>query len=266
MYNPTVDKFTDKIAMTIAKIFTDLGLRAEHSKIYRAALEWGETSITNIAEHAGLPRTSAYPYVEELVEVGILRQSVKRGHKNYIPADPDYLLVLLEDRSTEIQRSIDNFKKETMMDLITIQKKDNKPKVQYLEGADGIKQAYERSLKADGETLVQCFTADYGEVVSEKFFSDYFAKFFSSGKPTKEIITATKDDEAYAKKWGTDINKHMLVDAGEGIETDVIIYDDTVIFISFSKSNPYALVVEDSEITKAMRVMYGLAWKGSKKT
>lgn len=251
--------------MAIAEIFKDLGLKEEHSKIYTAALEWGETSITNLAERAGIPRTSAYPYVEELIEIGLLKQSMKRGKKNLLPADPELLLELLEKRSNEIQRSIAKLNEDTLMDLKAMQRKDNKPKLQYLEGAEGIKKAYEMSLKASGETMVQCFTEDYKGIVSPEFFDEYFDKFFGSGKPTRELLTSDEGDNEYADKWGTEKNLQAFVDIDKSIETDVIIYDETVIFVSFNKVNPYALVIEDPEIVKSMTVMYDLAWKQASK-
>lgn len=249
--------------MDITNIFGGLGLKEEHAKIYIASLEWGETSITNLAERADIPRTTAYPFVEELVAMGILKKSLKHGKKNYMPADPEFLKELLKKRSEEIQKL--NSELEEKMDSIQLfmKKAGNKPRLTYLEGADGIRQAYNMTFEAEDlgeEVWIQCLTEDYKGVVDGGFFDDYFKRFFASKIKSKEILTA--GDEEYAAKWGSEKNLQLLVDVGDKpTETDFMVYGDKVIFVSFNKEAPYALVVEDKEIAYCVKNLYSLAWK-----
>ncbi|WKZ31308.1 MAG: helix-turn-helix domain-containing protein [Candidatus Dojkabacteria bacterium] len=251
--------------MDISNIFRGLGLDEEHAKIYVASLEWGETSITNLAERAGIPRTTAYPFVEELVALGILKKSLKHGKKNYVPAEPEFLGELLERKSKEIQNLSSELNEKMDSIQLFMRKGENKPRLTYLEGADGIKQAYEMSFEAEKlgeEVWIQCLTEDYKGVVDGGFFDSYFKRFFASKIKSKEILTA--GDEEYAAKWGSEKNLQLLVDVGDRpTETDFMVYGNKVIFVSFNKEAPYALVVEDKEIAYCVKNLYSLAWRSA---
>lgn len=247
--------------MDLTKYFNLLGLREEHYKVYLANLEWGTTSITNIARKSGIPRTTIYLLIKDLLKLGLVTQSMKQGNKMYTPADPDYLVMLLEKQKLEIDNSISNLN-ENMNELKAMQtKKGKKPKVEYLEGSEGIMQAYERSLEAE-EILIQCFTQDYKSVVSDKFFDSYFERFFSSDTKSKELLTL--GDDEYCSKYGSSKNLQLMVPTPGSNETDMMIYGNTVIFVSFNKDNPYSLIIEDEDIANSMRNMYSQAWEYAK--
>lgn len=245
--------------MDIVNVFKTLGLKDDHLKIYLASLEWGETSISNLASKAKIPRTTVYLLIEDLINAGLIKQSLKHGSKNYFPAEPEYLMSLLKQKELEVQQIISELQNK-MTDLKVIQNtRKNKPKLHYLEGSEGIKQAYEMSLNTEDTVLIQCFTENYGEIVSEEWFNDYFDRFFSSNIKSKELLKVA--DAEYIKKYGSDKNLQLKVETNGDINTDMMIFDEIVIFVSFDPENPYALVIEDHEISSCMRNMYELAWK-----
>ncbi len=246
--------------MDILNVFTQLGLSEEHMKIYLASLEWGETSITNLARKSGIARTSIYSQITELLDAGLITQSPRLTGKYYKAADPEYLEQLLARRQLEITQSISELSTK-MSNLKAMQKTSaKKPNIQYLEGAEGIKQAYEKSLSDNPrEIFIQCLTEDYGEAVSEEFFDSYFERFFSSPTKSKELLSEA--DEEYINKYGRKNKLQLKMDIAEKTETDVMVYDDKVIFVSFNREKPYALVIEDSEVAKTMRNLYDKAWK-----
>lgn len=254
--------------MDISNVFSQLGLKEDHLKIYLANLEWGETTVSNLAYKAKLPRTSVYSYLEELIDLGLIKGVLRKGKRQYAPAEPEYLITLLQKQKVDVENLIIKME-NSMTQLKSIQNnRDDKPKVHYLEGAEGIKQAYELSLKAKKEVLVQCYSGNYAEIVGEEFFDDYFPKFFKLDVKSREMIGNSKADEDYAKKWGSKKNLQALVDTSNvsnEIETDVMIFDGKVIFVAYDLKNPYALVVEDKSIFDAMKSMYELAWSNAVK-
>lgn len=248
--------------MNLQNIFKQLGLKTEHLQIYLANLEWGETSITNIARKSGIARTTIYSLIDELLDAGLITQTLKQGKKFYSPADPEYLLTLLKKRKLELEDSLVELKSNLAQIKAMQNNKKHKPKIKYLEGAEGIKQAYEKSLEGK-EQWIQCFTEDYRDVVSDEFFDDYFKRLFSSDAKTKELLTLSDSD--YIEKWGSEKNLQLMVDHKGKIETDTIVYDNTVIFVSFNKENPYALIIEDEQVAACMKSMFDNAWKHAAK-
>jgi hypothetical protein len=45
-----------------------------------------------------------------------------------------------------------------------------------------------------------------------------------------------------------------------------MVFDNTVIYVSFDKKNSYALVIEDPKIANCARTTFNLAWESAKKT
>lgn len=246
----------------LIKIFTQLGLEQEHAQLYIAGLAWGETSMTNLAEYAKIPRSSAYLLMKDLLKLGIFTKSVQRGQKNYIPCNPEYIKDLLAKKIFDLQKSIDKFSNNIMKELKAINNKaiKGKPKIMFLEGTEGIQQAYEMTFGAKDEVCIQCLTQTYGGV-SEKWFYNYFDRFFlESDIPSREIL-APSEDEWYTEKYSSKKNKQVRANIDYETNTDFMVFDNTVIFVSFDEKNPYALVIEDREITKAMKNLFNQAWK-----
>ncbi|MCB9789599.1 hypothetical protein H6763_03750 [Candidatus Nomurabacteria bacterium] len=250
--------------MDIIRVFEKFGLKEDHLKVYKANLEWGETTISNIAYKSRLPRTTVYQYLDDLIKVGLIKQILRDNKKNYVAADPEKLVSMLNDESLDIQKLI-KITQKTMSQLKSIQNnRTDKPKVHYLEGEEGIKQAYEMTLEASSEVCIQCYSSNYEKVVKGDFLEDYFKKFFSSDIRSRELITDTESDEEWAKKWGSKKNLQMMVDIStvkNAIETDLMLFDDKVLFVSFNEKNPYALLIEDPDIFNAMKSMFELSWK-----
>lgn len=245
--------------MNLSNIFKQLNLKEEHEMVYLANLEWGETIITNLARKTKIPRTTVYLLIKDLLDIGLVTQTLKNGKTYYIPANPETLETLLEHKQKELQDSIFELKSK-MADIKVIHNSNpKKPKVEFLEGADGIKQAYERTFEAE-EIWIQCLSGDYDQVISGSFFDDYFERFFKkSNIKSKEILKF--DDEEYVSNYQSKKNLQLRVPIQSKTETDFWVYDDKVTFVSFNKERPYALVIEDADIARCVRNMYDLAWK-----
>ncbi|MBD3362352.1 hypothetical protein GF362_01380 [Candidatus Dojkabacteria bacterium] len=245
--------------MNLTNIFKQLGLKEEHEKVYLANLAWGETIITNLARKTKIPRTTVYLLIEDLLNFGLVTQTLKNGKTYYVPASPEILETLLEQKQKQLQNSIFELKSK-MSDIKAMNNSNSKkPKVEFLEGSEGIKQAYERTFEAE-EIWIQCLTEDYQQVIPDNFFEDYFNRFFKkSDIKSKEILKL--DDEDYVSKYQSDKNLQLRVPIQSKTETDFWVYDNKVTFISFNKDRPYALVIEDEDIARCVRNMYDLAWK-----
>lgn len=245
--------------MDIVEVFKQLGLREDHLKIYKASLEWGETTISNLAYKSKVPRTTVYELIDELIFKGLIKHSVRNGKKFYFPAEPEFLMTLLNRKNIEIQNMIVEFG-TTVSELKAIQNtKHTKPKIHFLEGAEGIMQAYEMTFHTK-EVLIQCLGDDYGDV-SEEFFNSYFDHFFLKTNIKSKEILAETDDDIYTKKYGSGKNLQLRVPTNNELSNDFMVFDDTVIFVSFDKTNSYALVVEDPKVAGCMRNLFNLAWQ-----
>ncbi len=101
--------------MQIQKVIEGLGFSAKEAKVYLAALSLGECYISDIAEKAKLPRTSAEAIVEKLYKNGLMNFYVMRRYKYWIAENPERLLANLKMREATME--------EAMPRLIAIKRK-----------------------------------------------------------------------------------------------------------------------------------------------
>src|SRR4051812_17727260 len=84
-------------------LLADLGLTEKESRVYLAALELGSGTVIDVAERAGIKRTSVYNFIDHLVGLGIVRQSVKEGRKRYQAIPPSALLEIQQKRLAALE-------------------------------------------------------------------------------------------------------------------------------------------------------------------
>ena len=79
----------------------------------------------------------------------------------------------------------------------------------------------------------------------------------------KEILTKSKKDLAFAKLIEHDeFYEHRFAHGESGFETDNVLFDDTVVFFSYS---PFimAVVISSKDIFRSMLTLFDLAWQSA---
>src|SRR5579871_1592025 len=84
--------------MHLQTTIRQLGYSENEAKVYLAALSLGETSVTELATKARLPRTSVQLVVEKLEQEGLLNPFLKRRRRYWVAENPEKLLIKLKER------------------------------------------------------------------------------------------------------------------------------------------------------------------------
>lgn len=105
-----------------------------------------------------------------------------------------------------------------------------------LPGVEGIKKAYLLALKSD-KIDVQCLSQNYEAVIGD-FFEEVVAPVLEK-KQVREVVKAAKPSLQ--------------------TETDLMITDQAVYFVSFEEANPYAVVFEGELFVKALRNLFEMS-------
>ena len=129
--------------------------------------------------------------------------------------------------------------------------------IQIMHGAEGIKDAYRLSLQAASLDVV-CLTENYEEVIGDFFDKEYAPKLYDGTRETREILPDSPDNRAYAQKKG-EMNAARFIN-GQA-ESDMLIFENTVILISYNQESPYACVIEDEKLVKGMKIQFEALWK-----
>ncbi|MFH1173828.1 MAG: helix-turn-helix domain-containing protein [archaeon] len=87
-----------------------LGLSESEAKVYLTLLRWGESTVAEISQNAGLHRTNIYDSSEKLKEKGLVSYLLKNNKQYVRAADPEALLHFLKEQEESIEKLVPKLK------------------------------------------------------------------------------------------------------------------------------------------------------------
>lgn len=248
---------------TIIKKLVTYGLSETEAKLYCSCLALEEASVDKLARYADLNRTSTYPVLERLKELGLVSQGKKKKHTVYKAVSPEKLIDLLEEKKETLVSIMPDLKS-----LLAISR--GRPDVSFFEGTEGLKtvlndilkEAKEIYILGDGENFINLIPG---------WMEAYVNKRADKNIKVKLIIRATPYDLKSIKKLLASNNKvnqllnvRVLPEIYKIHQGGFDIYNNKVVLYSFEKQN-HAVVIESNVINQVMRTVFNLLWETAEK-
>lgn len=195
------------------------GLSEKESKVYLTILELWTSIASTIARRSEIKRVTVYTILDDLKKKWIANEVTKDDIKYYSVISPDILLKQLEQK-------YESFKEKVPELLSLAEKFGNKPKIQFFEGVQWIKNLYSELLK-NKEPLFAFLSDD--DIVPElqQYLNITFVKqrkkqwihssvIVRSTDANKQYLQSTKNDKL------TDIR--LISNELAGIEGELILF------------------------------------------
>ncbi len=244
----------------LAESLEKLGWHNKKAKVYLALLQLGEGSVIDIADKAGLKRTSVYNILPEMVREGIVTSGFKKQKKFFYIENPKNLKQDFADKINYIDRILPEL--SAIHNIIPY-----KPKISYYEGVGGMKELYLDTLNSlhGGDTILS-YTGfkDYYEFMPREFMDWYVEervrrkiriKMIVPDFPTtREIITQAQSTLRQIKVVPGDSWK---------FSADTEIYANKVALISHTE-NFIGVIIESKEINQMQRMAFEIMWNALK--
>jgi sugar-specific transcriptional regulator TrmB len=135
----------------IVDYLKQLDLSDVEAKLYLTLLKTGPTSVRDLAATVDIKRTTAYFYIDQLIEKGLIIKLVKGSKKLVAASEPENLTILVEEKiktANEVQKGFPAILEK----LTTTFSQDNSvgnAEVRYYKGSNGVKKIYEEALQAE---------------------------------------------------------------------------------------------------------------------
>lgn len=240
----------------------DLGLTEDEAKVYIALLELGGSYVSVVAKKAGIHRVNCYKILDDLVEKGLVNSFVKNQVKHYAVETPRILVQKQEEKL--------DFAKRLLPELFSITNSlAYKPKIQYYEGREGIKNIFEDTLTAQGELLGYTNLKDVPQIVTEDYLKNYARRKIEKGIKTRMLSPFSKDGLGYLKKhYPKDFDPNLVeiffINQAEfPFEYEINIYGNKVAIISLNPTELMGMIIESPLYAKTQRAIFNLAWLGA---
>lgn len=244
----------------------NIGLTEGEIKIYKALLELGETTRTELAKKSGVSPSKIYDVANRLLEKGIISSVKKNGVLHFSAANPEKLKDFLEQKEEEIQKE-----KKIVDDLLPIllskySKTKEETNIETFYGWEGLKTVYSDIAKSlSKEDTNYIFGASQGQnpEQADLFFLRYYEKVKKSGYKVKiifnENVRPNKTRTAYFIKSKLHEVKFLYQDTF----TEINLYKNTVLFVMlFSK--PIVIRITNKEAADSFKKFFETMWKQAK--
>lgn len=240
----------------------DLGLSEEEAKVYMALLELGSSYVSSIAKKAGVHRVNCYHTLGNLVRKGVVSSFTKNNLKYFSVESPKILVNKVEERFNKAQKLLPELLSIT--NALTY-----KPKIQYYEGLEGIKNIFEDTLGAEEELLGYTNLAALPNVITEEYTRDYAKQKIDAGIKTRMLSPISDEalkylDKYYPKGFDPNLVEIFFVNPKEFMfEYEINIYGDRVSIVSLNPDELMGMIIESPVYAKTQRAVFNLAWLGA---
>lgn len=254
-------------------VIRDSGLSEKASSIYLALLELGGAFPSQIAKHTKIKRSTVYEVLDDLAIKGLISELKKRNKYFYSIEHPKRLvhfsqrsIAKAQEHHQKLQEFLPNL--EGLYGGIT-----DKPKISYFEGTDGVTEIYADHISKENKYEMVGFVniAELMQFLPEKKYRDYVHAKEKLGITTRGILPDTKEDRAYKNTAYATISEKILPQVrfipkvAFPWKGDITIYGtNEVSIISFDEQKVSGIIIKSETIHKMMRMIFELAWKGSK--
>lgn len=234
-------------------LLNTLGLTEDQISVYLATLELGQASMQDIARKSGVKRTSIYNFLDSLKEKQLLTEIKKHKRKVYSAINPEHLVELVKIKVIEME--------SVLPELMAIyNQKNNKPRVTYHEGLAGIKEVYADLLKTKKE-VISYEDLDYLKKMLPKEYYNYLPpERAHRGIPLRAISKDCAIARDFVKNDFKLNRATKFIQTKQDLKTEINIYGDKVALISFRNDTPFAVLIEDKDITQTLRTTWNELW------
>ena len=236
----------------LIKNLQQIGLTENQAKIYLACLELGETNIKDISLKSNIKRTSIYDLIPDMINAGILKQTIQGKKRKFLAIGPEELKTLLKKRDMLLEQIMPDLRS---LDNVT----GTRPKVLFFNGIEGLKNAYEDLLNYKNTTVRGWASEDLVEMLGDEWIDSYIKRRLQKGIKEYMIYPIGKTSKKYFAKDNEHKRTSKLIDPKKyKFDIEINIYHNKVAMVS--AKDKVAVIIESKPIVNTLKTIFQICW------
>ena len=232
--------------------FKDLGFSLNETNIYFAVLELGETTVSDIAKHIDMPRTSCAEILHVLERKHLISFFVMKKKRYFVAEDPKRLIDFFKQRTATLE--------EVLPQLQAMHKKKaQKPGVRLYEGKEGLKTILAEVIAEQRNFDVIASVADSDKLLGEDI-SEYIEQRQKHHLRVRLITDRSKEARELQARDEKELRETRFVPAKYNFKSVNFIFGNKIALISLTAEHPIGLVLEDKALAGTFRMYFDLLW------
>lgn len=242
----------------LQKILEKIGLSDKEAKTYLALLELGPSRVSTLAKKTKIERTTSYGILSKLKDRGLISSTTIGRRFEFQSLDPRLLPQYIE----RLQKEMDQYKtdlKHALPQFEDLRRPYGKfPKIEFFEGIEGLKQAYEDTLENNKEKRLYDLTGTDAvfDLLGKDWVEYYVRKRARLGIRVIDVAPDTPVSRESQKRDVELLRLTKLIPPKYIFDSEIDIYNDKVGIFSYSKDHPIAVLIQDENIAKTMKQIF----------
>ena len=232
------------------------GLRDREQTVYLHLLELGQTTVTPLAEAAGLPVTTVQSMLQRLGKTGLIAISAHKSRHLYEAHDPIALRRLLERQIQEIQSAIP---------LLQSLKTEKNTQVHVrIYARERVTDIFHRALQAKTKLIHEIVAArDFQDVLGERFH--FSRRRVKAGIRLKSLRVETHEVKRYSRAaHERELREAKFLPRELTFRASVLFWDDSVALFT-DKKEGLALLIQSPLLREMWQQIFDILWQVSRK-
>ena len=239
----------------LIKELEKLNLTKKEAQLYLALLELGEANLQEIANKSKIKRTTVYDVLDSLKAKGLISTTKKGKRVYYYAENPKQIEKIFEEKINVLNGILPELL--SVANLI-----DKKPKIQFFEGEEGIKNIYRDTLEYKNQEILAWVSPEpikhfdinwlWDEYVPRRLENKIWTRSFAPN--VKEMKHVQGYDEKHLRQM-------RLIDMDKDLyfEVEINLYGGSKIGIMSFKEE-FGLIVESKKIHNTLKAIFELQW------
>lgn len=170
-------------------ILHSFGWSPKETDVYVAILLLGKGTVSEISRKAGINRTTGYDILNSLLEKQVISVSGKEPKQEYAAESPKAISGYLKRKKEELENQIKK-SEEIVPDLELLHAKQNRPRIRFYEGKEGLEHVYEDTLTSS-EAIRAYATVDDMHNALPTYFPEYYKRRAAKNISIRAIVPET---------------------------------------------------------------------------
>lgn len=232
-----------------------LGLQGKTSTVYMTLLQMGSGTVSEIAAHSKIKRTTVYDCLDELTTRDLLTCSFRGKRKIYIASDPSSLKTFPSKQLKLIDQHLPELN-------ALFRSSERKPRLEYHEGQNGIIRVHEEILASSpGEYYYFGSEIDIVNATGLDYMKEYVKRRIEKGIWSYAIRTRGGEGRnAFLKGGNKNLREVRYISGKSDSSTACITMYPHKVAIMSTLDEAYALVIESQECYHMMMMLWQTIW------
>jgi sugar-specific transcriptional regulator TrmB len=242
--------------MHIQTVIQNLGYSPAEVKVYLAALQMGGSTVSDIAQKAGLPRTSVQEIIIQLRKAGLINPITRLNRKYWIAENPDKLAISLKEKQVALQAilpELHSLRYDTGV----------KPTFKTYSGKEEIIKIFDDIIETKHHIQAIVSWDEWIDLLGKEFVDEFIRRRHSHFLKIRLLTTRTTLSRELKKNDDQELRTTCFLSNDSQIRTSNFFYGNKVAIISLNKKLPVGSIIEDQDIHDTMSVLFEALWQKS---